>query len=177
MLVARTSDAPDPKRKHVGLSSFLIEKPRGTLPPGVKGSPIPKIGYFGWKTWELAFDNFEVPAANLLGGVSSAMKGFQDALETINMGNSVTTFTASDFNRTYDSNGRGSDHGWRQTAFHSLAKQNLIREESTDAALWPDRVMVMAQLLGALQSLNLPQPGAAQHRVQPLIGEAAQATQ
>jgi uncharacterized protein (DUF1501 family) len=50
--------------------------------------------------------------ANLLGGVSSAMKGFQDALETINMGNSVTTFTASDFNRTYDSNGRGSDHGW-----------------------------------------------------------------
>ena len=36
MLVARTSDAPDPKRKHVGLSSFLIEKPRGTLPKGVK---------------------------------------------------------------------------------------------------------------------------------------------
>ncbi len=34
MLVARTSDAPDPKRKHVGLSSFLIEKPRGTLPGG-----------------------------------------------------------------------------------------------------------------------------------------------
>ena len=50
--------------------------------------------------------------ANLLGGVSSAMKGFQDALDTINMGDSVTTFTASDFNRTYDSNGRGSDHGW-----------------------------------------------------------------
>jgi uncharacterized protein (DUF1501 family) len=50
--------------------------------------------------------------AGLLGGVSSAMKGFQDALETINMGDSVTSFTASDFNRTYDSNGRGSDHGW-----------------------------------------------------------------
>jgi uncharacterized protein (DUF1501 family) len=28
------------------------------------------------------------------------------------MGNSVTSFTASDFNRTFDSNGRGSDHGW-----------------------------------------------------------------
>ena len=37
MLVARTSDAPDPKRKHVGLSSFLIEKPRGTLPAGREG--------------------------------------------------------------------------------------------------------------------------------------------
>jgi alkylation response protein AidB-like acyl-CoA dehydrogenase len=23
----------------------------------VKGSPIPKIGYFGWKTWELRFDD------------------------------------------------------------------------------------------------------------------------
>lgn len=49
---------------------------------------------------------------NLLGGVSSAMKGFQDALDSINMGAQVTTFTASDFNRTFDSNGRGSDHGW-----------------------------------------------------------------
>ncbi|MES2735243.1 MAG: DUF1501 domain-containing protein [Verrucomicrobiota bacterium] len=50
--------------------------------------------------------------AGLLGRVSAAMKGFQDGLETIGMGDSVTSFTASDFNRTYDSNGRGSDHGW-----------------------------------------------------------------
>lgn len=50
--------------------------------------------------------------ANLLGGVSAALKGFQDGLDTIGMGNSVTSFTASDFNRTFDSNGRGSDHGW-----------------------------------------------------------------
>src|SRR6266436_2498713 len=67
MLVARTSDPTDPKRKHVGLSSFLIEKPRGTLPPGVKGAPIPKIGYFGWKTWELAFDDCRLPASALIG--------------------------------------------------------------------------------------------------------------
>jgi len=53
-----------------------------------------------------------VPHAGLLGGVSSALKGFQDALDGIGMGNAVTSFTASDFNRTYDSNGRGSDHGW-----------------------------------------------------------------
>ena len=42
MLVARTSDSPDPKRKHVGLSSFLIEKPRGQLPKGVKGRQFPR---------------------------------------------------------------------------------------------------------------------------------------
>ncbi|MDB6138481.1 MAG: hypothetical protein JWO94_1553 [Verrucomicrobiaceae bacterium] len=52
------------------------------------------------------------PQASLLGDVSASMKGFQDALESISMGSSVTTFTASDFNRTFDSNGRGSDHGW-----------------------------------------------------------------
>jgi uncharacterized protein (DUF1501 family) len=53
-----------------------------------------------------------VPHAGLLGGVSAALKGFQDALDGIGMGAAVTSFTASDFNRTYDSNGRGSDHGW-----------------------------------------------------------------
>jgi uncharacterized protein (DUF1501 family) len=50
--------------------------------------------------------------ANLLGGVSAAMKGFQDALDSIGKGSAVTSFTASDFNRTYDSNGQGTDHGW-----------------------------------------------------------------
>lgn len=82
MLVARTSDAPDPKRKHVGLSSFLIEKPRGTLPPGVKGAPIPKIGYFGWKTWELAFDNCRVKAEDMIGDEGQAFYYATAGLET-----------------------------------------------------------------------------------------------
>jgi alkylation response protein AidB-like acyl-CoA dehydrogenase len=38
-----------------------MDKPRGELPAGVRGSPIPKIGYFGWKTWELAFDQARAP--------------------------------------------------------------------------------------------------------------------
>jgi alkylation response protein AidB-like acyl-CoA dehydrogenase len=60
MLVARTSIARS-QAQACRLSSFLIEKPRGTLPKGVKGAPIPKIGYFGWKTWELAFDDCRLP--------------------------------------------------------------------------------------------------------------------
>ena len=52
------------------------------------------------------------PQAGLLGDVSASLKGFYDALDGIGMGGSVTTFTASDFSRTFDSNGRGSDHGW-----------------------------------------------------------------
>jgi alkylation response protein AidB-like acyl-CoA dehydrogenase len=39
-----------------GTVSISVEKPRGELPVNCTGSPIPKIGYFGWKTWELYFD-------------------------------------------------------------------------------------------------------------------------
>ena len=81
MLVARTSESPDPKRKHVGLSSFLIEKPRGQLPDGVKGAPIPKIGYFGWKTWELAFDDVRLPAESLIGEEGKAFYYISAGLE------------------------------------------------------------------------------------------------
>jgi len=67
VVIARTDEKVDPKRRHLGLSAFIIEKPRGELPIGVQGAPIPKIGYFGWKTWELALDNVRVPVENLLG--------------------------------------------------------------------------------------------------------------
>jgi alkylation response protein AidB-like acyl-CoA dehydrogenase len=67
MLMARTAEPPDPKRRHLGITAFMIEKPRGELPEGCRGTPIPKIGYFGWKTWELAFDNCRVPAENQIG--------------------------------------------------------------------------------------------------------------
>jgi alkylation response protein AidB-like acyl-CoA dehydrogenase len=64
LVLARTD--PD-SRRHRGISAFILDKPRGSLPEGVRGAPIPKIGYFGWKTWELAFDGCRVPAANMLG--------------------------------------------------------------------------------------------------------------
>lgn len=67
MVFARTDPKVDPKARHRGISAFMIEKPRGSLPEGVSGNPIPKIGYHGWTTWELAFDKCRVPAANLIG--------------------------------------------------------------------------------------------------------------
>lgn len=63
-VLARTEEEVDPKRPRAGLSTFIVEKPRGELPAGVQGTIIPKIGYFGWKTWELAFDGCRVPAIN-----------------------------------------------------------------------------------------------------------------
>jgi butyryl-CoA dehydrogenase/acyl-CoA dehydrogenase len=67
LVIARTDRNVDPKARHKGLSAFMVEKPRGELPEGVRGSIIPKIGYHGWTTWELAFDRCRVPAANLIG--------------------------------------------------------------------------------------------------------------
>jgi uncharacterized protein (DUF1501 family) len=52
------------------------------------------------------------PHANLLSEVNDALLYFWDALGELNMRDAVTTFTASDFGRTYVSNGNGSDHGW-----------------------------------------------------------------
>lgn len=67
MVFARTSPPENPKARHTGISAFIVEKPRGELPQGCHGSVIPKIGYHGWKTWELAFDGCRVPAANMVG--------------------------------------------------------------------------------------------------------------
>jgi uncharacterized protein (DUF1501 family) len=49
---------------------------------------------------------------NLLRQVNDAMFAFQRAMEQIGRSNEVTTFTASDFSRTFPNNSQGSDHGW-----------------------------------------------------------------
>ncbi len=50
--------------------------------------------------------------ANLLAELSQSMLAFQRAMEQLGLSKNVTTFTASDFGRTFPSNGQGSDHGW-----------------------------------------------------------------
>jgi alkylation response protein AidB-like acyl-CoA dehydrogenase len=55
-------DDPDAPGGRAGTTSVSVEKPKGELPRGCTGSPIPKIGYFGWKTWELHFDGVRAPA-------------------------------------------------------------------------------------------------------------------
>ena len=67
LVFARTDPKIDPRARHRGISAFMVEKPRGKLPPGCQGSVIPKIGYHGWTTWELAFDKCRVPPASMVG--------------------------------------------------------------------------------------------------------------
>ncbi len=81
MLVRTNPDEPGYK----GLSILLGEKPRGTdehpFPAkGMTGGEIEVLGYRGMKEYELAFDNFEVPAKNLLGGVEG--QGFKQLMQT-----------------------------------------------------------------------------------------------
>jgi len=48
----------------------------------------------------------------LLREFSSACADFHQATVDLGIAEKVTLFTASDFNRTYNSNGKGSDHAW-----------------------------------------------------------------
>jgi alkylation response protein AidB-like acyl-CoA dehydrogenase len=65
IVLARTDTKP--AKRHQGITAFLIEKERGKLPENCSGNPIPKIGYFGWKTYELAFDGTRVHKDMILG--------------------------------------------------------------------------------------------------------------
>ena len=81
-LLARTD--PDSK-DHRGLSMFLAEKTPGDdenpFPTdGMSGGEIEVLGYRGMKEYEIAFDNFHVNKANLLGGEEG--KGFRQLMKT-----------------------------------------------------------------------------------------------
>ncbi|MEM8572586.1 MAG: acyl-CoA dehydrogenase family protein [Pseudomonadota bacterium] len=81
-LLVRTDPATD---NYSGLSMFLAPKPRGTdehpFPAeGMTGGEIEVLGYRGMKEYELGFDAFKVPAANLLGGVEG--QGFKQLMQT-----------------------------------------------------------------------------------------------
>ncbi len=92
MLLARTD--PDRSKSHRGLSLFLVEKPRAeghgfvfTQEPGADGRPgdsagrmegraIDTLGYRGMHSYEVAFESWFVPDANLVGGEDGLGKGF-----------------------------------------------------------------------------------------------------
>ena len=63
--------------------------------------------------------------ANLLAQLSGAMKAFYDATVTLGVASQVTTFTLSDFARTYVPNGTlGTDHAW---ASHQFVAGGAVR--------------------------------------------------
>jgi len=81
MVVARTGSAPG----HRGLSLLLVEKPAFDgheftyVQPGggrLTGRAIPTLGYRGMHSFDLAFDRFFVPHANVIGEAAGLGRGF-----------------------------------------------------------------------------------------------------
>jgi len=57
-------------------------------------------------------DNLVAQHGPLMGRVADALKAFHDTTQVLGVADKVTSFTASDFGRTLQSNDDGSDHGW-----------------------------------------------------------------
>ncbi len=87
-LLARTE--PDPALGYRGLSMFVVEKPafqehdfEHRQPGGGKltGRAIGTLGYRGMHSYELHFEDYFVPAENLVGGPAGQGKGFTLQME------------------------------------------------------------------------------------------------
>ncbi|MEM7273421.1 MAG: acyl-CoA dehydrogenase family protein [Actinomycetota bacterium] len=88
MVIARTD--PDRSKGHRGLSILIVPKERGdgegfklTQPARdggsagtMEGRPIDTLGYRGMHSYELAFDDWFVPAENLIGMADGEGRGF-----------------------------------------------------------------------------------------------------
>lgn len=78
VLYAKTD--PDASPPHRGISSFIIDKTPGKFDvPGLTGTEIDKIGYHGWKTWELNLEEVRVPEEKLIGAEEG--NGFYHIME------------------------------------------------------------------------------------------------
>src|SRR5438034_2716545 len=78
-LVAKTDPSADPPYK--GISLFAAEKDA----PGVTvGRQLDKLGYKGIETCEVSFEDFRVPAANLIGGAEG--HGFTQVMSGLEVG-------------------------------------------------------------------------------------------
>ena len=66
LVIARTTPY-DPENRHKGIRRFIIHKEPGEFPEGCTGNPIRKIGYHGWNTYDLSFNDCFVPDDGLLG--------------------------------------------------------------------------------------------------------------
>ena len=101
MLLARTD--PDRSKTHRGLSLFVVPKPRGAghgfefgQDEGgrMEGRAIDTIGYRGMHSYEVAFDNWLVPGASLIGGDGGLGRGFYLQMEGFENGRLQTAARA-----------------------------------------------------------------------------------
>ncbi|MDX9997283.1 MAG: acyl-CoA dehydrogenase family protein [Phenylobacterium sp.] len=78
-VLCRVDDPDAPEGAKAPTIAISVEKPRGELPEGCSGAPIPKIGYFGWRTWELRFEGTRAPVRVPGGTVADEIAAAQGA--------------------------------------------------------------------------------------------------
>jgi len=67
-IVVYAKTDPDASPAHRGISSFILDKTAGEFDiDGLTGNKLNTIGYHGWYSWELNFDNVRVPEDKLVG--------------------------------------------------------------------------------------------------------------
>ena len=150
MLLARTD--PDRSKTHRGLSLFIVPKPRGeahgfefaqdsggSFTGGkMEGRPIDTIGYRGMHSYEIALDNWWVPAENLIGGPEGLGKGFYYQMEGFENGRLQTAARAVGvMQAAYEA---ALDYAQNRTVFGS----SIIDYELTQVKLGRMAVLVQA---------------------------------
>lgn len=96
--------APNPLAAQLQVVARMIDA-SGTL--GLRRQVF-FVGLGGFDTHK----NQNASHADLLAQLADAMGYFDGVLAGMGLRNKVTTFTASDFGRSFTSNGDGTDHGW-----------------------------------------------------------------
>ena len=162
-LLARTD--PDRTVGHRGLSLFIVPKPRGaghgfefSQEGGgrMEGRPIDTIGYRGMHSYEVAFENWWVPAANLIGGPDGLGRGFYYQMEGFENGRLQTAARAVGvMQAAYE---QALDYARNRSVFGS----NIIDYQLTRAKLGRMVVLIQAgrQFAYAVATLMAKQQGA-----------------
>jgi len=65
-VLVRIREPEQGESRSAGLQTLLLEKERGAFPAGLTGTPIDKIGYHGFLTWDLIFDGVRLPSGNVV---------------------------------------------------------------------------------------------------------------
>ena len=145
MVLARTN--PDRSLGHRGLSIFIVPKDRGdghgfvlTQDSGTPGGggtmearPIDTIGYRGMHSYEVSFDNWFVPADNLIGGADGEGRGFYYQMAGFENGRLQTAARAIGvMQAAYEA---AKDYAENRTVFGSpIAEYQLTRTKLTRMA-------------------------------------------
>ena len=121
----------DPSKKGKGMSIFLVDRDT----PGISASKLNKLGWRASDTAELAFDNVEIPAENLMGeenlGFSYIMQHF--ALERLIMG--VNAHARAEYALEYTINYMGEREAFGKTIDKFQALRHSIADMASEVEM------------------------------------------